>query len=41
MPVVAGMNPKDLRRGVDAGVKVDPEQLEETAEPISKPGKSA
>merc|ERR1712135_266786 len=35
--VVAGMNPMDLKRGIDAAVKVVLEDLETRAKPISKP----
>merc|ERR1719316_2320228 len=35
--VVAGMNPMDLKRGIDAAVKVVTEDLENRAKPISSP----
>jgi len=35
--VVAGMNPMDLKRGIDAAVKTVLEELENIAKPISKP----
>ncbi|CAE8718714.1 unnamed protein product [Polarella glacialis] len=35
--VVAGMNPMDLKRGIDTAVKHVLEQLEKMAKPISKP----
>merc|ERR1719450_734262 len=35
--VVAGMNPMDLKRGIDASVKVILEDLEKRAKPISTP----
>jgi len=35
--VVAGMNPMDLKRGIDAAVKVVLEDLEKRAKPISSP----
>ena len=35
--VVAGMNPMDLKRGIDAAVKMVLEELEQISKPISKP----
>ncbi|CAJ1392554.1 unnamed protein product [Effrenium voratum] len=35
--VVAGMNPMDLKRGIDAAVKLVLEELENISKPISKP----
>jgi len=35
--VVAGMNPMDLKRGIDASVKVVLEELQRMAKPIAKP----